>query len=386
MTPLLIHKVTIFSQKPASTGEAASVLISEGRIQAILPAEEALAAAPRARVIQAEGLVLAPGLIDLQINGGFGYDFTEEPASIWKVAEKLPQYGVTTFLPTVITSPLETIQKALAVFQAGSPQGFWGALPLGLHLEGPFLNPARKGAHNPNYLRLPQPELVAGWSPAQGVRLVTLAPELPGGTETIRALRAQGVVVSAGHSMATFDQALAAFEAGVSYGTHLFNAMPPLEHRSPNLAGALLTTPGLAVGLIVDGVHAHPAITRLVWKMKGAGEITLVTDAMAALGMEDGLYRLGGFDITVHQGAARLPNGVLAGSIVQPDEEIRNLMAMTGCSLGEALPTFTSTPARVLGLTDRGRIEVGCVADLVLFTPDGHVHNTLIQGKMYRDG
>ena len=373
---LLIDKATLFS-----SGERVSVWIADGRIQAILPPDETPTLPQQAQVIDAEGLVLAPGLIELQINGGFGFDFTEDPASIWRVAEQLPRYGVTTFLPTIITSPLATIQGAIEVIQAGAPAGFRGAQPLGLHLEGPFLNPARKGAHNPTHLRLPEPALAAGWSPASGVRLVTLAPELAGAHETIRALRAQGVVVSAGHSMATFEQALAAFEAGVTYGTHLFNAMPPMEHRSPNLAGALLTTPGVTVGLIVDGIHAHPAITRLVWKAKGPGEITLVTDGMAALGMADGIYRLGDFDITVQHGAARLPNGVLAGSIVQPDQEIRNLMAMTGCTLGEALTTFTSTPARVLGLTDRGRIAPGCLADLILLTPDGHIRRALVQGE-----
>jgi N-acetylglucosamine-6-phosphate deacetylase len=375
MTSLLIRNATIFS-----TGETASLLISDGLIQGVLPANQA-PASPSEHVIDAQGLILAPGFIELQINGGFGFDFTEDPGSIWSVAEKLPRYGVTSFLPTVITSPWKSIQRAIDVMQAGSPAEFRGALPLGLHLEGPFLNPGRKGAHNPTYLRPPDASLVEGWSPANGVRLVTLAPELPGAHETIRKLRAQGVVVSAGHSLATFDQAVAAFEAGITYGTHVFNAMPPLEHRSPNLAGALLTTPGLTVGLIVDGIHAHPAVIRLVWRAKGPAEITLVTDAMAALGMEDGLYRLGDFDITVQNGSARLPDGVLAGSIVQPDQEIRNLMEMTGCTLAEALLTFTSTPARVLGLSDRGRIEAGCIADLVLLTTSGHIHSTILQGE-----
>ncbi len=377
MTTLMIRNAIIHP-----TGQRAAVLLSGGRIQAIDTSTPERAAPPTASVIDAAGLTLAPGFIELQINGGFGVDFTEDPAGIWRVAAELPRYGVTAFLPTVITSPLDTIERAIAVMRAGPPPGFRGAVPLGLHLEGPFLNPGRKGAHNPAYLRLPDPRLVADWSPENGVRLVTLAPELPGAEETIRALREQGVIVSAGHSLATFEQAQAAFAAGVTYGTHLFNAMPPLEHRSPNLTGALLTTPGVTVGLIVDGIHAHPAIIRLAWKAKGPNEITLVTDAMAALGMAEGVYRLGDFDITVRQGAARLPNGVLAGSIVRPDEEIRNLMAYTGCTLNEALPTFTATPARVLELADRGRVEVGGRADLVLLTPEGHIRYTLVGGEV----
>ncbi len=375
MSKLLIKQATLLP-----SNQKASVLVSDGKIQSIQEASSASASAG-ARVIDAEGLILSPGFIELQINGGFGLDFTQDPASIWQVAEKLPRYGVTSFLPTVITSPAETTQEAMRVMQAGRPTRARGAEALGLHLEGPFLNPGRKGAHNPNYLRLPEPDQVAGWSPDNGVRLVTLAPELPGTIETIRRLRAQGVVVSAGHSLATYDQAIAAFEAGITYGTHLFNAMPPLEHRSPNLAGALLTTHGTMVGLIVDGIHSHPAIVRLVWQAKGNREITLVTDAMAALGMADGVYRLGDYDTTVRAGSARLPDGTLAGSIVQHDEELRNLMAYTGCSLAEALPTFTSNPARLLGLADRGKIEAGCLADLVLLTHDGHVRCTIVQGE-----
>lgn len=375
MASLVLQNAALFT-----TGQPVHVTLAGGRIESITP--EPAPAPPGARIIDAQGMILAPGFIELQINGGFGDDFTEDPGSIWRVAEKLPRYGVTSFLPTVITSPLETVERAIAVMRAGPPDGFRGSLPLGLHLEGPFLNPGRKGAHNPAYLRHPDPSLVAGWSPQNGVRLVTLAPELPRAVETIRALKRQGVVVSAGHSLATYDQALAAFAEGIGYGTHLFNAMPPLEHRAPNLPGALLTTPGISVGLIVDGIHAHPAIVRLIWKAKGPREITLVTDAMAALGMNDGLYRLGDFDITVQNGAARLPNGVLAGSIVQPDEEIRNLLAMTGCSLAEALLTFTENPARVLGLTDRGQVTAGAAADLVVLTPDGRVCYTIGQGEV----
>jgi hypothetical protein len=175
----------------------------------------------------------------------------------------------------------------------------------------------------------------------------------------VKALAARGVVVSAGHSMATFAQAKAGFAAGARYGTHIFNAMPTLEHRAPGLPGALLTTPGQVVGLIPDGVHTHPAIVALVWQMKGAAGLTLVTDAMAALGMPPGKYMLGDQEVTVtdDQGDARLPSGTLAGSVLAMDEALRWLLRFTGCSLHDALPTITARRLRVLGLTrSRGRL------------------------------
>lgn len=374
----LIQNATLWTAAGRCPGQ--SILIKNQHIQQIGPSEQ-IAAPDGTEIIDADGLIAAPGLIELQINGAFGKDFTQEPDTLWEVARELPRFGVTAFLPTVITSPLETVEHAIQVIQR-PPDGFQGAEPMGLHLEGPFLNPARKGAHNPRYILQPDPELVANWSLENGVRLVTLAPEMPGAAETIRRLRAQGVVVSAGHSMATYAQALAAFEAGISYGTHLFNAMPPLEHRSPNLPGALLTTPQVTVGILTDGIHLHPALIKLIWAAKGSEGITVVTDAMAAMGMAEGTYILGDYQVKVADGSARLENGTLAGSIIAQDQALRNLMAFTGCSLGEALATFTSTPARVLSLTDRGSLTPGAIADVVLLTPDGMVHKTIARGNV----
>jgi len=211
---------------------------------------------------------------------------------------------------------------------------------------------------------------------------VTLAPELEGALDVIRELRARNVVLSAGHSMADFDQAQAGFQAGVSYGTHLFNAMPRLDHRSPGLIGAMLNNPEVVVGIIVDGIHVHPAMVSLAWKAKGSRGLTLVTDAMAALGMQPGQYRLGDFEVTVDQTSARLPDGTLAGSILTQDLALRNLMDFTGCSLVEALPALTQTPAQVLGLTSKGRISPGYDADLTLLTPQGKVVAVFVSGEL----
>lgn len=359
-----------------------AVLIEAGRIEGVSSASESAGWGAEQR-FDASGLILVPGLVELQINGAFGMDFTANPGSIFPTAEKLPAFGVTSFLPTIITAPLEHIASAQAVVQSGPPPGFKGAIPLGLHVEGPFLNPERKGAHSPEFIRPPSPAQAANWSPENGVRLVTLAPELPGALETIAALSRQGVVVSAGHSLASYEQARAGFGAGLRYATHLFNAMSPLTQFDPGLPGAILAEPGLTFGLIADGIHVHPALVELVWKLAGAGRLTLVSDAMAALGMPPGRYCLGKQEVIVDETSARLSNGVLAGSILTHPAALRNLIAFSGCSLAEALTCLTTTPARLLGLENKiGRIAPGLRADLVLMTPDMSVVRTFVAGEV----
>jgi N-acetylglucosamine-6-phosphate deacetylase len=378
----MLHIINATVYTPTQRIERGAVLLDAGHIVAVGPAEH-VPCSPDAQVIDVDGLLLTPGFIDLQFNGGFGHDFTADPTAIWPVAAQLPQYGVTAFLPTIITAPLEKSALGRRIVTEGRPAGYRGATPLGLHIEGPFLNPAKKGAHNPNYLRLPTLEAVADWSPHSGVRLATLAPELPGALEVIEALSSRGVLVSAGHSLATYDQAIAGFDAGVRYGTHLFNAMPSLLHRDPGLPGALLTDDRPTVGLIADGIHTHPAIVKLVWQALGPERLSLVTDAMAALGMPPGQHLLGDYVVTVDGETCRLADGTLAGSILSMDEALRNLLAFTGCTLEEALQTMTTTAARAIGLQhERGQIAPGYVADLVLLSPDLHVRGTIVDGEL----
>lgn len=373
-----IRHATVHS--PETTYVDALVLIDDGRIAAVEQGDRTLPG--DIPIHDASGLLLVPGFLELQLNGGFGLDFTADPNTIWTVAAELPRYGVTAFLPTVITSPADTVRRAQQVLADGPPAGFGGAAALGLHLEGPFLNPAKKGAHNPAYLRAPDVTAVAGWSPEAGVRLVTLAPELPGAPEVIDALVGRGVVVSAGHSLATHDQATAAFALGVRYVTHLFNAMPAIHHREPGLVAAALADPRVTVGIIPDGLHVHPALVDVVWRATGANRLNVVTDAMAALGMPPGEYVLGDYDVAVDEVSARLPDGTLAGCIMSLDDILRNLTAFTGCTLGEALATVSTTPARLLGLDDhKGRIAPGYDADLVLLTPDMRVVETFVNGQ-----
>ena len=376
---IVFQNIVLYTSEEVIPDGAA--LIDNGVITAAGPRGSFLPP-PGAAIMDGQGLILAPGMIDLQLNGGFGYDFTSEPASLWDVAAHLPRYGVTAFLPTIITSPPEVVHTAMDALHPGPPARAAGAVPLGLHLEGPFINPAKKGAHNPVHIRLPQADSAVDWTFQNGVRLVTLAPELPGAIDLASRLLAAGVVVSSGHSMASFEQAGAAFDLGVRYGTHLFNAMPPLDHRQPGLAGALLTDSRMVTGLIADGIHVHPAMVALAWKAKGSRNLNLVTDAMTALGMPEGDYRLGDRTVKVDTVSARLPDGTLAGSILSLDQALRNLMAFSGASLREVLPTVTGTPARLLGLERKGRIAVGCDADLILLSPAGHVFLTMIGGEI----
>ncbi len=376
---LYIHGARSLAGSPDAAEQA--LLAGDGQILAVGPADH-IPCPTAAERLNAYGLLLAPGFIDLQLNGAFGLDFTAAPDTIWEVGARLPRYGVTAFLPTIVTSPLTTVAAAQRVWQAGPPPGYAGAVPLGLHLEGPFLNPAKRGAHDATQMRPPTLPDIADWSPAQGVRLVTLAPELPGAVEVIHALHQRGVLVSAGHSMADYDQAQAGLRAGVSYGTHLFNAMPTLDHRAPGLAGALLTDPQAIVGIIPDGIHLHPAIVQLIWQAKGPGQVSLVTDAMAALGWPPGRYPLGNFEVIVDETSARLSDGRLAGSILSLDQAVRNLIAFTGCTFPEAIATVTTVPARSLRLADYGVLALGARADLTLLTADMHVAATIVGGRL----
>jgi N-acetylglucosamine-6-phosphate deacetylase len=377
---LYFHSPTLIT--PLETISDGALLVEDGCITALGP-QASLPPPPDAQVIDAHDLLLAPGLIDLQLNGGFGLDFTADPGTIWQVGAQLPQYGVTAFLPTIITSPLETVAHAQEVLRLGPLPSYRGASPLGLHIEGPFLNPQKRGAHNPSYLRLPDLAIASEWRLDKGVRLVTLAPELPGALELIRVLNQQGVVVSAGHSLASLDEALAAFEAGVRYGTHLFNAMPPLDHRQPGLVAALLSDPRIIPGLITDGIHVHPAMIAMVWRLTGPGRLNLVTDAMAALGMPPGRYQLNDLEVIVDETSARLADGRLAGSLLSLDQAVRNLATWTLCTPSEALATVSLTPSRLLGMeNERGRLSIGSRADIILLTSDLHVTATFIGGEL----
>jgi N-acetylglucosamine-6-phosphate deacetylase len=260
-----------------------------------------------------------------------------------------------------------------------------GAQVLGAHLEGPYLSPQRVGAHNPSHLRAPKRAELETWAGSPRVRVATVAPELPGALDLIRDLRARGVVVSAGHSDANYTQARAGLDAGITWSTHLFNAMPPFSHREPGLVGALLSS-DVPVGLIADGVHVHPAALKTVFRAKGARGVALVTDAMMAMGMGPGRYILGDQQVLVDATVARLNAEILAGSILQMDAAVRNMIEYTGCSLAEAITMASATPARILGLASKGRIAEDCDADLVILDQSLRVEMTIARGEIVCEG
>jgi N-acetylglucosamine-6-phosphate deacetylase len=325
--------------------------------------------------------VIAPGFIDLQLNGGYGYDFTTDPTSIANVAARLPQTGVTGFLPTRVTSPIESYAGWLRDAADSRPEA-GSAHVYGVHLEGVYFSHHKMGAHNPQWMRpIDVAEILGHYACHPIVRVVTLAPELDGALNAIRALRARGIIVSAGHSNATWEETQRGLDAGIGWGTHVFNAMRDLRHREPGIAAAMLLS-DVPVGLIADGVHVHPAIVEMVWRLKGPRGVTIVTDAMTAMGMPPGEYVLGQFTVTVEGNTVRLPNGTLAGSIVTMDGAIRFLVDETRCALADALTMASRTPADLLGFTRKGRVEAGCDADLVVLDPALHVQTTVIGGQV----
>jgi N-acetylglucosamine-6-phosphate deacetylase len=244
-----------------------------------------------------------------------------------------------------------------------------------------MLSSKRPGVHDPELMRLPNLDLVQGWTPDGGVAIVTMAPELDGSREVIKTMTDAGVVVSAGHSAATLAEAEAAFAWGISAVTHLFNAMEPFDHRAPGLIGAVVRHKSAIAGLIADGLHSDPAVVLAAWKWLGPSRLALVTDAIAATGLGDGEYRLGHTAVTVKQGRVTDQTGRLAGSTLTMDRAVRNLVDYAGCSPFEAVAAASSVPAGLLGRADRGRLAVGNRADLVLFDEEMEVVATMVGGK-----
>ncbi|MFZ0013553.1 MAG: N-acetylglucosamine-6-phosphate deacetylase, partial [Acidimicrobiia bacterium] len=333
-------------------------------------------------VIDADGLIVAPGLIDIQINGAFGHDFTQDPTSIWRVGERLPELGVTSFVPTVVTSPAETTDLAIDVVAHRRPLDYRGADVLGLHFEGPWISPDMHGAHNPSHIVDPDASVARRWAESGVVRIVTLAPEREGAEAVMDILTRAGVVVSLGHSAATFDTARRAFANGAALATHLFNQMSPLHHRDPGVVGASLLS-GLPATLIVDGLHVSAGALEVAWRLLGEKGTVLVTDAMAALGLGRGTYPLGDGPITVGADGPRTSDGRLAGSVVTLPEAIRNLATTTSADVPTAILAATENPARVLGLVDRGTLRPGTRADFTLLDERGRPVSTIIAGTTF---
>jgi N-acetylglucosamine-6-phosphate deacetylase len=360
------------------------VLTPDGAARSELSAVDgvlALGAVDGGETIDVTGMTIIPGLIDIQVNGGWGHDFTDDPSSIWEVGARLPETGVTSFLPTIVTSPPETADRFIEVLAAGPPDGYRGATVLGGHIEGPWISPDWNGAHDRALLSDPDPARATRWAESGVIRMVTMAPEMTGAAEAAAILDDAGVVVAAGHSGADYATAIAALSTSWSSVTHLFNQMSPFQHREPGMVGAALDS-DRPCGLIADGLHSHPGALQLAWRALGPERLVLVTDAMAATGLGGGSYFLGGQQVTVDETGPRTGEGRLAGSVLTMLEAVNNLAEWTDAGFDEAVICATSAPASALGLSDRGVIRDRARADLTVLDSERQVALTMVAGEV----
>ena len=381
---------------PTDAVEHPVVLVEQGRVLEI-SARGSRPVPAGVPVFDFGDRVMAPGYIDLHIHGSAGYDVMDDSAEALPAIEQLlARHGVTSYFPTTVTAPMDTTLRALErladAIEKREPDlvrererqnavGKIRALPLGIHLEGPFISHARRGVHPPENLLAPTlPSFEKFWQAARGrIRMMTIAPELDGAPEVIAEAARRGVCVSLGHSDADFAAAELGIVAGARHATHTFNAMRPLDHRSPGILGAVLTDGRLSADIIADGVHLDPAIVKLFADAKGSTQTVLITDAISATGMPEGRYRLGSFGVDVHDGKCMVA-GKLAGSVLTMDRAVRNLARFAEWDLPRAVAAASQNPARVARIANKGALAVGADADFVVLSPEGEVLRTFVGG------
>jgi N-acetylglucosamine-6-phosphate deacetylase len=358
------------------------IVIADGKIAAIGSATKVAT-----RVFPPE-FHIVPGFIDLHVHGARGHDVMDANSQgLATISKTLAAEGTTAFLATTMTADVLAIENALVSVRdymqsAASQQG---AAILGVHLEGPFIAAAKMGAQRGDKILLPDIELVKKWQALSdnNIKLVTLAPEFKDSIAFIKFLREENIIASLGHTNATYAEAIAAIAAGCTHATHLFNAMRELHHREPGVVTAALLAEAVTAELILDGVHLHPAIVQLALKMKGVDNIVLVTDAMRAKCLADGCYDLGGQEVDVANGQARLADGTLAGSVLTMQSALQNILRYTGCDLTDALKMVAANPAKSLGIfASKGSIRVGKDADLVVLDEQLNVMLTCRGGEI----
>lgn len=373
---------------PLERIENVAVVISDGVIERIgaLAAIEIPKKATRHDFPNAQ---LAPGLLDIHIHGAMGHDvMTADSSGLAAMEDFLAQHGVTGYCPTTVTASLdstltalERLAKRIEKADASKPR----ARPLGIHLEGPFISREKRGVHPQQDIVAPDVKLFERlWNAARGlVKVLTIAPELPGAPEVIAAAASKGVCVAIGHSDGDLASARMAIEAGARHATHTFNAMRALEHREPGIAGAVLTESALTADIIADGIHVHPAVVKLFLAAKRDERALLISDGTSATGMPDGRYKLGTFEVEV-AGDRCTVEGRLAGSVLTLDRAVRNVMRFAGWPLQRAVRLATANPAAVINSKGTGVLAAGARADLVALSQQGEVVNAVVGGRVAR--
>jgi len=364
-----------------------SVLVYDTRIQGIFSVEEyAIYKKNHASIdeIDAHGAYVTPGFIDVHIHGYKGFDTMDgDIASLTHLAEAITENGVTSFLPTTMTMPLEAIRKALDTITTLKDNhdtlNTGGAMILGAHLEGPFINEAYKGAQPKEFIHLPNSNFVQEY--AQTIKVVTLSPETPGALLLIDQFK-ESIRFSIGHSGATYEQAMESFERGACCTTHLFNAMTGLHHRKPGIVGAALASSCYSE-VIADTIHIHPGLFSVLLKAKGADKLLLITDCMRAGGLAEGTYELGGQVVQVKNGTCTLMNGTIAGSVLTLNKGLHNFKQATHALLETLLPLVTSNQASYLGVeSEMGTLEVGKLANIVIMDESVSINKTIVKGQI----
>lgn len=340
---------------------------------------------PSATKFDFPGCTLAPAYFDIHIHGSAGCDVMEgTPQAFSTIGKFLARHGVGAYLATTVTAPVDMTLRSLEGMSAVIARSSEGAKPLGIHIEGPFLSPHKKGAHPAHLLQTPSIELFDRmWQAAQGkIRLMTIASELPGAEELITHATSLGVRVSLGHSDADTAAARAGIRAGAVTATHTYNAMRQFDHRDPGLIGEVLSNDNLFAELICDGLHVHPDAVRIYWRSKGPDRAMLITDAMSAAGMPDGNYKLGELDVRVVNGKCVIGEDTLAGSTLTLDRGVRNFAEFTGASIDDVSKLVSRNPARMTGFDDEiGSLAVGRAADIVVLSAKIEVVETMLRGR-----
>ncbi|MGQ9459604.1 MAG: N-acetylglucosamine-6-phosphate deacetylase [Candidatus Bathyarchaeaceae archaeon] len=370
---------------PFRTIKTGVVIFEDGKITAV-GGESDVKMPKEARAIDASGKIVAPGFIDIHIHGGGGRDIMDASyEAVKEIAKFVASHGTTSFVPTTISTPHSNLLRTIKAVRTAREKGTDGAEVLGVHLEGPYINPEKRGAHSANYVRLPSlDEFEEIWAVSNhAVKIVTLAPELEGAKMLIQRLRELGIVASIGHSNATYIQAVDAMKEGVRHATHMFNRMSGFDPREPGVIGAVLVHDELTAELICDSVHVHPAAMKLLLKVKGSERVVLVTDAIRAAGMPNGEYALGKQHVIVKDGVSRLRSGDLAGSTLTMDQAVRNMMKLVGASLQTAVKMATINPALVININrNKGSLEPGKDADILIIDDEVNVYLTMVKGKV----